>query len=87
MTRCTIEGDYVGEFCGWGEGPGQFIWVTAIVSGRTATCTWPTKTPIVSPGSRRKVISWAIGVNSVALRPDEPAVGHGICSGGYAGDR
>lgn len=33
VTRCTIEGDYVGEFCGWGEGPGQFIWVTDIAFG------------------------------------------------------
>ena len=33
VTRCTIEGDYVGEFCGWGEAPGQFIWVTAIAFG------------------------------------------------------
>ena len=33
VTRCTIDGDYVGEFCGWGEAPGQFIWVTAIAFG------------------------------------------------------
>ena len=33
VTRCTIEGDYVGEFCGWGEAPGQFIWVTGIAFG------------------------------------------------------
>lgn len=33
VTRCTLEGDYVGEFCGWGEAPGQFIWVTAIAFG------------------------------------------------------
>ena len=33
VTRCTIDGDYVGEFGGWGEGPGQFIWVTAIAFG------------------------------------------------------
>ena len=33
VTRCTIYGDYVGEFCGWGEAPGQFIWITAIAFG------------------------------------------------------
>ena len=33
VTRCSIEGDHVGEFCGWGEAPGQFIWVTAITFG------------------------------------------------------
>ena len=33
VTRCTIEGDYVGEFCGWGEAPGRFIWVTGIAFG------------------------------------------------------
>ena len=33
VTRCTLDGDYVGEFCGWGEAPGQFIWTTAIVFG------------------------------------------------------
>ena len=33
VTRCTLDGDYVGEFCGWGEAPGQFIWITAIVFG------------------------------------------------------
>lgn len=33
VTRCTFEGDYIGEFCGWGEAPGQFIWVTAIAFG------------------------------------------------------
>ncbi len=33
VTRCTIDGDYVGEFSGWGEAPGQFIWVTAIAFG------------------------------------------------------
>ena len=33
VTRCTYDGDYVGEFCGWGEAPGQFIWVTAIAFG------------------------------------------------------
>ena len=33
VTRCTIQGDYVGEFCGWGQAPGQFIWVTAIAFG------------------------------------------------------
>ena len=33
VSRCTIDGDYVGEFCGWGETPGQFIWVTAIAFG------------------------------------------------------
>ncbi len=33
VTRCTIDGDYVGEFCGWGDAPGQFIWVTAIAFG------------------------------------------------------
>ncbi len=33
VTRCTIDGDYVGEFCRWGEAPGQFIWITAIVFG------------------------------------------------------
>ena len=33
VTRCTIDGDYVGEFCGWGEAPGQFIWITAIAFG------------------------------------------------------
>ena len=33
VTRCTVNGDYVGEFCGWGEEPGQFIWITAIAFG------------------------------------------------------
>ena len=33
VTRCTLDGDYVGEFCGWGEAPGQFIWTTAIAFG------------------------------------------------------
>ena len=33
VTRCTVDGDYVGEFCGWGEAPGQFSWVTAIAFG------------------------------------------------------
>ena len=33
VTRCTIDGDYVGEFGGWGEAPGQFSWVTAIAFG------------------------------------------------------
>ncbi len=33
VTRCTIDGDYVGEFAGWGEAPGQFIWITAIAFG------------------------------------------------------
>ena len=33
VTRCTVQGDYVGEFCGWGDAPGQFIWVTAIAFG------------------------------------------------------
>lgn len=33
VTRCTVQGDYVGEFGGWGEAPGQFIWVTAIAFG------------------------------------------------------
>ena len=33
VTRCTTDGDYVGEFGGWGEAPGQFIWVTAIAFG------------------------------------------------------
>ncbi len=33
VTRCTIDGDYVGEFGGWGEAPGQFIWITAIAFG------------------------------------------------------
>ena len=33
VSRCTIDGDYVGEFCGWGIAPGQFIWVTAIAFG------------------------------------------------------
>ena len=33
VTRCTIDGDYVGEFRGWGEAPGQFIWITAIAFG------------------------------------------------------
>ena len=33
VTRCTIGGEYVGEFLGWGEALGQFIWVTAIAFG------------------------------------------------------
>ena len=33
VTRCTIDGDYIGEFGGWGAAPGQFIWVTAIAFG------------------------------------------------------
>ena len=33
VTRCAIEGDYVGEFCAWGDALGQFIWVTAIAFG------------------------------------------------------
>ncbi len=33
VTRCTIDGDYIGEFGGWGEAPGQFIWVTEIAFG------------------------------------------------------
>ena len=33
VTRCTFDGDYVGEICGWGVGPGQFIWITEIVFG------------------------------------------------------
>ena len=33
VTRCTIDGDYVGEFGGWGEAPGRFSWVTAIAFG------------------------------------------------------
>ena len=33
VTRCTFDGAYVGEFSGWGEGPGQFIWVTEIRFG------------------------------------------------------
>lgn len=33
VTRCTIDGDYVGEFSDWGEGPGQFIWITGIAFG------------------------------------------------------
>ncbi len=33
VSRCTVGGDFVGEFCGWGEAPGQFIWVTAIAFG------------------------------------------------------
>ena len=33
VSRCTVEGDYVGEFFGWGEAPGQFIWITSIVFG------------------------------------------------------
>jgi DNA-binding beta-propeller fold protein YncE len=30
VTRCTREGDFVDQFGEWGEGPGQFIWVTCI---------------------------------------------------------
>lgn len=33
VTRCTIDGEYVGEFSNWGEGPGQFIWITEIRFG------------------------------------------------------
>ena len=33
ITRCTVDGDFVGEFCGWGDAPGQFIWVTSIAFG------------------------------------------------------
>lgn len=33
ITRCTVDGDFVGEFCGWGDAPGHFIWVTAIAFG------------------------------------------------------
>ena len=37
VTRCRIDGDYVGDFRGWGEAPGQFIWVTAIAFGPEET--------------------------------------------------
>lgn len=30
ITKCTKEGDYVDQFGGWGEGDGEFIWVTDI---------------------------------------------------------
>jgi tripartite motif-containing protein 71 len=30
VTKCTKGGDYVDQFGGWGEGQGQFIWVTCI---------------------------------------------------------
>jgi len=30
ITRCTKEGDYLGQFGEWGEEPGNFIWVTCI---------------------------------------------------------
>ncbi len=30
VTKCTREGDYVDQFGEWGEGPGQFTWVTSI---------------------------------------------------------
>lgn len=33
VTRCTFDGDYVGEFNGWGDAPGQFIWITEIRFG------------------------------------------------------
>ena len=33
VSRCTIDGDFVGEFFGWGEALGQFIWITAIAFG------------------------------------------------------
>ena len=33
ISRCTIAGDYVGEFRGWGEQAGHFIWVTSIAFG------------------------------------------------------
>jgi DNA-binding beta-propeller fold protein YncE len=33
VTRCTFEGDYIGQFSGWGEAPGQFIWITEIRFG------------------------------------------------------
>ena len=31
ITRCTKDGDYLDQFSGWGEGPGEYIWVTCIV--------------------------------------------------------
>jgi len=33
ITRCTKEGDFIDQFGGWGEEPGQFIWVTSIAFG------------------------------------------------------
>ena len=30
VTKCTREGAYVDQFGEWGEGPGQFTWVTSI---------------------------------------------------------
>jgi DNA-binding beta-propeller fold protein YncE len=30
VTKCTKDGDYVDQFGTWGEGPGQFVWVTDI---------------------------------------------------------
>ncbi len=30
ITRCIKEGNYVGQFGGWGESEGEFIWVTDI---------------------------------------------------------
>ena len=30
ITRCTKDGEFIDQFGSWGEGPGEFIWVTAI---------------------------------------------------------
>ena len=30
VSRCTTDGDYLDQFGVWGEGPGEFIWVTDI---------------------------------------------------------
>lgn len=30
VTRCTKDGEYLGQMPGWGEGEGEFIWITDI---------------------------------------------------------
>ncbi|MDA1127558.1 MAG: NHL repeat-containing protein [Chloroflexi bacterium] len=30
VSRCTKDGEFLGQFGSWGEGPGEFIWVTSL---------------------------------------------------------
>ena len=34
ITKCTKQGDFVDQFGGWGDGDGQFIWITDIAFGK-----------------------------------------------------
>ena len=64
VTRCTFEGDYVGEFSNWAKRPDNSSGLRTFVSGRTATCIYRMRTPIASACSHRKGSFCAAGASS-----------------------